>query len=781
MEKIIKDDLLNKLKYLGLDLDNIPDCLLDYEPLNFNISRSISDKDYKVFKYVPINKIDILLTPTLRSDTIKDKYSKASPLFTYLEPTSTEEEENIEKYTTFLRMLSTLSIPDIENISNLQNEMEKKEPFRVKYNKDNLWQIYYSESTDRYFMLVSTEEQIYSECFYLIKKKIEFEKSNSKKVPKIFIPINYMNYSEELLNRNEIIDVENYLWLFTKNWPLIFEVHDRDDNISIQIIGETYVFDNVKSTYKIKLESTEEAIKFYKLLKACFIMQTEIKDVFKFITKIDSKNNLELYYGQIKLDYVGLADFIKTQYMIAEEEIKVQTKSCSEEEKVLKDLKKKVEEKEKEYLEKQREISTYLEYKKTFLGKVKYYFKSSKLKKNLKEKTEDIKEEPEDKTPDVLKPMQVYTSEKEYYSIEDLITIYSIYERGEKYCKNLELDIKAMKNKLAAYEVKVKNASLYISEIDEHKKSIFEFWKFANKDEQLALDIGVESDTKNSENAIRKSFDFESDFEDMGIQLDKTQRIKLSKDEQDSVFVSKSDVLFLLNMLRDNKMDKDVLETNLLNLQNEFNKNRLFIDIDTFDVFGNLEEDSRKIKYIGSKTHRENEKNKFNLLNINKKIDVFDFTERLQDILNNIESASKKIKSTYDLSLYKLVQISENVKDKCFDLFNINIENELKDFEDRGEGALNLIKINFKEDMPLLFYTNTILYDNNNKTLPEGMDLSTQVLLDCSKFEFELIKKSKFRTNNYFRESNNLILPKYKDIFVYEYNIKLKEKENTPA
>ena len=124
-------------------------------------------------------------------------------------------------------MLSTLSIPDIENISNLQKEMEKHEPFRIKYNKDHLWQIYYSESTDKYFMLVSTEEQTCSEFFYLIKKKIEFEQSNSKKVPKIFVPINYLNYSEELLNKNEIIDVENYLWLFTKNWPLIFEVYDN--------------------------------------------------------------------------------------------------------------------------------------------------------------------------------------------------------------------------------------------------------------------------------------------------------------------------------------------------------------------------------------------------------------------------------------------------------------------------------------------------------------------------------------------------------------------------
>ena len=364
--------------------------------------------------------------------------------------------------------------------------------------------------------------------------------------------------------------------------------------------------------------------------------------------------------------------------------------------------------------------------------------------------------------------------EKEFYSIEDLITIYSIFEKNEKYCKNLNIDIKAMETKLKVFELKVKNASLYIEEIDKHKKSIFEFWKFANKDEKLALDVGVEEDSKKESEKIKKSFDYESDFEQMGIDIDKIQRIKLSKDEQDSLFIAQTNMLYLLNMLRDGNMDKDSLEMALSNLQNEFNKSRLYIETDDFDIFGSMEEDIRKIKYIGNKSHRESEKNIYKLLNINKKIDVFDFTEKLQFIVSNIEDAMKKIKSTYDFPLYKLVQISENVKENCFDTYNINIENELKNFDDRGEGALNLIKINFKEEMPLIYYTNILFYDNANKTLPEGMDISTQVLLDCSKFKFDLVKKTKFRTNNYFRESNNLLLPKSKDLFVYEYNVTLK-------
>lgn len=190
--------------------------------------------------------------------------------------------------------------------------------------------------------------------------------------------------------------------------------------------------------------------------------------------------------------------------------------------------------------------------------------------------------------------------------------------------------------------------------------------------------------------------------------------------------------------------------------------------------FGSITDDSRKSKYIGSRSHRENEKSKYKILNINKDIDEFDFTEKLQTISNFVEGAIPKVQAKFDMPLYKLVEIPNVLDKKALMVCNINVENELKNYEDKGEGALNLLKINFKEEMPLLYYTNIIYYDNTNQTLPEGMDLSTEVLIDCDRFKFKLIKKDKFRTNNYFRESNNLILPKFKDIFVYEYDVELK-------
>ena len=60
------------------------------------------------------------------------------------------------------------------------------------------------------------------------------------------------------------------------------------------------------------------------------------------------------------------------------------------------------------------------------------------------------------------------------------------------------------------------------------------------------------------------------------------------------------------------------------------------------------------------------------------------------------------------------------------------------------------------------------------------MDVSSSVFLDCKRFNFNLIKKGKFRTNNYFTESNNLISPKSKDVLVYEYDVELKDNtQNT--
>lgn len=713
---VTKDNLKEKLNYLGIDLkqNNIPEFLKKYEPVEFNTERLNNDKEHRIFKYVPINNIEILLTPNHRSDDIRKKYSEALPISEYLNPS--DNEEDAEKFTTLMNMLNTVKIEEIENVANMQRQLEKQIPFKVNYDKCHLWQIYYSQNTNKYFMLVSTKESTFAEFFYLLKKQIEYYKIKPAKVPEIYVPINYIHYTEEYLTRAEIADIENYMWIFTKNWSLVYEVFDKQGNMSIHIVGDTYVYEKAKSTYKIEIYNKEDAIKFYKLIKAMFIMKTEITGKYNFETKIDNQNNLEFWFEGQKLTFDELSDFIREQYMKAEKEIKNENITVDTLSNKLKQLKELSMQKEKEYLEKQKEISTYLEYRKTFLGKFKYFFKSGKVKK-IKIKTEQ-EEKKEENLKVETKPMQVYIDDKKFHTIEDLITINSLLEKSIKCSKNLNQDITALEQKIENLNKKIENATLYIEEIDNHRKSIFDFWKFANKDELKALEMGNSTKSKAENRNIRKVFDVETDLEELGLNVDTMQRKKLSKEEEDSIFIAKSNMLYIINMIRNGNFDKDALRVALDTLVEEFESKKVLISSEAFDIFGNINEDNTKIKYIGSKSHRENEKNKFKILNINKKIDVIDFTEKLQEIVNYLSEALLKINSLYDMPIYKVLSINEHLRDKSFDVYNLSIEKELEESTNQEEGAYNLIKINFKEKMPLVYFSNIILYDNYNKTLP---------------------------------------------------------------
>lgn len=374
-----------KLEYIGLDLNNIPKFLKEFKPLEFRLSKLKEDNKHVVYKYVPINEIQILITPKNRLDDINEKYAKAAPIFAYLQP---DEEENIERYAQFLSMLKKVTIEEIELASEEQKMLDKKIPFDVKYHKSYAWQIYYSEFSNQYFMMVPSVDEEYDKLFLLLKMQIEFSKSKSKKVPKIFVPINYVDYSEAILKKSEINDIENYLWLFTKDWTNIYEVYDKNNELSLQIVGKTNVYENIKSKYKIELSNKEDATAFYQYIKALFILQTELSMHYKFKTKINSKSELEFYYNDAKIKYENLSKFIEKEYLNLQKTDSENNKEIEKEKGRLVNLKKVVKEKESEYLDKQRQIALYLECKKTFFGKVKYFFKSKKTFSKVENKND---------------------------------------------------------------------------------------------------------------------------------------------------------------------------------------------------------------------------------------------------------------------------------------------------------------------------------------------------------------------------------------------------------
>lgn len=283
-------DIEEKLKYLNLDLNNIPDILLENISTDIRPARNYEEKKYKVYKYVPISKIKILLTRANRLSTINEKSQMASPLYTYLVP---EGEEGILKHTIFLKMISDMKIVELKKIEEEQKKLSKEIPFKVKYRENYLWQIYYSEYSKTYYMLAPIEDLDCSCLFYLIKEQIEYQKTGKDK--NIFVPISYLDYSKRYFSKAQVQDIEKYIWQFTKEWPLVYEVYDKKENMSFQIVGTTNVYEKVTSSYKISLNNDEEAVRFYRLLKALFILETEFPGKYKFEARISEERRFRVY------------------------------------------------------------------------------------------------------------------------------------------------------------------------------------------------------------------------------------------------------------------------------------------------------------------------------------------------------------------------------------------------------------------------------------------------------------------------------------------------------
>ena len=124
------DEIEQKLKYLGLDFEKAQEQFKDFKDLEFRVPKFYDEKQYRQYRYIPIKDIEILLSPTNRLDDIDEKYKKASPLYEYLDA---QNEENYIKHTMFLKMLQQVKIEEIEEIEKEQAKLNKKLPFKVKF------------------------------------------------------------------------------------------------------------------------------------------------------------------------------------------------------------------------------------------------------------------------------------------------------------------------------------------------------------------------------------------------------------------------------------------------------------------------------------------------------------------------------------------------------------------------------------------------------------------------------------------------------------------------
>lgn len=758
-----KEKLKEKLSYIGLNLERIPKFLTEFKPFSFRPSKSYNDTGYKIYKYIDVNDVEILLTPTDRLTNLDEKYKLSAPIKNYLD---SKTEQNVEYFATFLKLLNDTNIEDIDKIEKEQEKIKQQMPNQVKYEGNYTWQIYYSDVSDQYFMLVPTNEYNNSALFYLLKKQIESKKSRRKEI--IFVPVSYQEYSGNYLLKSQIADIENYLWYFTKEWPTIYEVYDIKGKMQLKIVGRASVYENLKSDYTITIGNKEDAIKQYKLIKALFILSTAFPDDFDFKTNIDEKGSLQFcYQSNIEkkiIDYNELTSFIQYEANQKKMLINLEEKKIQELQNKLQEIKEEVEKQTNEYLSKQRQISTFLECKKSFFGKVKYYFSSRKRElKPIKKNEEKVKEKNKKEEKSVQQ-----TSELKQFTIEDLIEICTKLESRQKMAKSLKADEKALELKKINLERKIKNANIYLNEIELHKKSIFEFWKFSNKDELPSLNEGEEEENTAKEK-IAKSFNYELDIENFGIKVDELQRRKLSKNETDGVFAIKH-VLKSAQILHENKSDeltekqRKLIQQELDLMKKSYEDNIETIELKDFDVFGSISDDNTKVKTLNNKKHREIEKDKYKVLNISKQTDLDLYIDTIRNYLNLVKEAFCKITTSQNIPVY--MTSTKKINNKNLNVLHLDINKAISENLDKDE--VYLYKINIKEAMPILYYSNIMFFDNMNQTLPLGMNISDEVLIDLSKYKILEVKKEDFKINYLKDEYTNKII----QVKSVEYNVK---------
>lgn len=750
----LENNIEEKLKYINLNFDDIPNELKTEKNINYKVLREFDDTTYKIYKYISVKDIEIFITPKQRLANLKERYKNATHISEYFV-------ENSSKHSELIKALENTNIDDIRRIDDEQNLLKNNTPWNIKYKNNYKWQIYYSKDDNKYFMLAPLNEKDNAALFYLIKEKINIIKN--KKDRKIYVPICQEEYSYEFLTKQQLADIENYLWFFTKKWPSIYEVYDTNANKTIQIIGKTNVYENIESNYKIILKTKEEADEKYKLMKALFIIASDLKYMYNFECDITEKGMLQFLFNDKKIEFTDLETFIKSEVENKLSEAKKNVEICKEIENKLEQLEQENEKKCNEFSNKEKQIVMFLQCKKTFIGRFKYFFKSKKGKKKITIKgIEDL--------PKILEYVEEVSDiyeipfiKKDRYTIEDLISICHILEKKQTFKNDKNAEIKALEEKISILNKKIENADLYIQEIESHKKSIFEFWKFTNKDLPNTLTEAEKIEQK--KNKIRKRFNFDDDIISLGKNMDEIQRKELSKNEIDALYIVKN-YIDIINILCKTEIDKDdnlYINSILKNEKDEYEKEKKASQVIYFDIFGNIDKDPETIENVKDEEER---KDKFELLQIDKDTTAEDIKERLEKYKKILEKEYNKITIPYDIPVYSL--LNQNTMGE-WTLAKINPEYIIK--SDSEKEILDIMKYNVPEKSPMLFYTNAILY--KGKEITKGINKDAEVLLYLDEFDRELKGKIKKRISIEKNEYENFI----KTIKIYEYDLKQKNEQ----
>ena len=121
---------------------------------------------------------------------------------------------------------------------------------------------------------------------------------------------------------------------------------------------------------------------------------------------------------------------------------------------------------------------------------------------------------------------------------------------------------------------------------------------------------------------------------------------------------------------------------------------------------------------MNNKKHRESHKSLYSILRFNETTTLDDFKEILREYGTLLNEAYQKIVSTHDMPIYY------SKRNKGYIIANIDPYKLLEDPE-----VDKIYKMHTSQDLHLIYLTNIIFYDNYNRTLPLGMDESTEIIL----------------------------------------------------
>ena len=203
-------------------------------------------------------------------------------------------------------------------------------------------------------------------------------------------------------------------------------------------------------------------------------------------------------------------------------------------------------------------------------------------------------------------------------------------------------------------------------------------------------------------------------------------------------------------------------------MKKEAIQEKILTQEDEFDIFGGIAQDRSKVSKIHNKKHREIAKDKFTILDISKTTKQIGYKLSLEKVIENVKTALEKVVICEDLPVYKAMY-DKLLDDKEINVFDMNPEAEMKVAIKQGKSKINFYKINLKQGANAISFTNCIFYDNQNKTLPIGQDLSTKILVDVSKLNMKLKGKSSFKMVDFEKEKDDFSPLTIKTIHVFEY------------